>query len=153
MEQPIRGQQPEDVTESRVRVSLETFLHAYADGMVLDVLGRRMFRPHGLPHRCISYEEYLEHVVRSDTTILHLLLGSGVEDFLFRRIFYRSRKLSKRSIIVELNAEAKDRIPAWKDFCGVHAEWLIKFIPSYQMLEFRGGARFDDSLVIMVVDS
>jgi hypothetical protein len=153
MQELISGPCAENTMEARVQSSLETFLHAYGDGTVIEVLGRLELRLHGLPHRWMSYQEYLEHVVRSDTAILHFLLGTGVEDFLFRRIFYRSRKLSKRSIILEPNADAKDRIPAWEGLCGVHAEWLIKFIPSYAMLEFRGGARFDDSLVIMVVDS
>ena len=99
-----------------------------------------------------SVQDYLERVVRCDTTILHMLLGTGVEEHIFRRVFYRTKRMSARTIIVELNAESREQFPGMEDFHRVHVEWLLKFIPSYTRLEFCGGLRFDDSFVVMVVD-
>ena len=141
------------VLEGKTEERIITVLNKYVVGRILGISGIPSDLLRAVAHDCLSYTAFLERVVRCDTVILHLLLGSGVKAHLFRRIYYRAKRFSSRCVIIEPNAEARGRPDEMWGLQRVRAEWLTKFIPVYRALEFFGSGRFEDSLILVVVDS
>jgi len=83
-------------------------IQPYVFGRIVEVTHKIPWGFGELDRVNVAVEEYLTSNDRADTTILHILLGEGVERSLFERAYRSAVSRSSRVIVLEHNRDSRD---------------------------------------------
>ena len=83
-------------------------LAPYVRGEVVEVTHKVPWGFHEIDRINVSADDYLRRDYRSDTTILHILIGEGISRDCFEQVLRKALDRSERVIILEHNAASSD---------------------------------------------
>ncbi len=98
---------PEIEPHIRALTAIKPFIY----GNVVEVTSKVPWGFHEFDRNNVYYKDYLKDDYKADTTILHILIGEGVNRNIFKDIYEKAIKNSNRVVVIEHNYWSND----WKD--------------------------------------
>ncbi len=130
-------------------------IRPYLKGKIVEITHRNNWGFYELKRKAVTYKQFLDHPIKSNTIILHILMSEGVTKDYFEKLIYILPEYADRVMIIEHNRNSKDwdsyplrkkRIPSSQE--------IEKFIPKNKSILKLYSEGITDAVrnVIYVID-